>query len=131
MSYLRWLTCLILLHAAKLLYPGYVYIHIIQQQRGMVWWAAALEVCLVSYSRAYYFCRVFAHTTTAPCYSRPTAHTAAVQQYLSHSHDRCSIFFHESTCSHCCCCCYCCCCCLHIKPFFLPNDISSTPHCPC
>ena len=21
----------------------------------------------------------------------------------------------------------CCCCCLHIKPFFLPNDISSTP----
>ena len=25
------------------------------------------------------------------------------------------------------CCCCCCCCCLHIKPFFLPNDISSTP----
>ena len=25
------------------------------------------------------------------------------------------------------CCCCCCCCCLHIKPFFLPNDISCTP----
>ena len=24
-------------------------------------------------------------------------------------------------------CCCCCCCCLHIKLFFLPNDISSTP----
>ena len=23
--------------------------------------------------------------------------------------------------------CCCCCCCLHIQPFFLPNDISSTP----
>ena len=29
-------------------------------------------------------------------------------------------------CCRCCCCC-CCCCCLHIKTFFLPNDISSTP----
>ena len=29
-------------------------------------------------------------------------------------------------CCRCCCCCCCFCCCLHIKPFFLPNDISST-----